>query len=213
MFLFLCEELLTDQSSILKNAYKQNIIEYSASGSSSQNINGTIQKTKPEYAFNQIEKDYDWCSNCGHSRKEHPYLILHIKNRTMNLQGYYLKSGCSNKIECCCFEGVSYCAECCLYSWSFQISNDNLTWKTIHKVEKDKEMRRGKEKTYKFSETYNAIYVRLIQDEACPGDPPCLALNKIELIGTYDGSEILPDFFDNEDDDVSIIGHISKNMP
>ena len=67
---------------------------------------------------------------------------------------------------------------------------------------------------HKFSETYATKYVRLIQDEPCPGDPPCIALNKIEIIGSVEGSNnyILEDFnLENEDDDVSIIGHISKN--
>lgn len=211
----ICENLLTESNSILKSAHKNNLIEFYASGSSSQRINGTIQKTKPEYSFDQIEKNYDWCSNCGRSKSDHPWLILGVKDRVMEISGYYLKSGCcSDRSRCCCYEEGMYCCECCLFSWSLQISNDNQTWKTIHNIEKDYEMRRCKEKTYKFTETHKARYVRLIQYESCYSEPPFIALNKIELIGRYDGSSVdepIEFINDIDDDDVSIIGHVSKN--
>lgn len=210
----ICEEILTNSNSILKNGYPHGLVKYYASGSSSQIINGTLQKTKPEYAFDQINKNYDWCSNCGHSSTDFPWLILEIKDQIMKLNGYYLKAGCcsGSSAGCCCYESASYCCYCCLFSWSLQVSNDNTAWKTVHKVEKDYDMAYCKEKTYKFSETHEARYVRLIQDESCPGDPPCIAINKIELIGTTNKGMPLEDFFsDNEEDDVSIIGHIAKN--
>ncbi|EAY07204.1 hypothetical protein TVAG_050190 [Trichomonas vaginalis G3] len=212
IFSLICENLLTPSNSIFRNAYKDKLIEVYVSGSSSQYINGSKQLTKPEYAFDQVDKVYDWCSNCGRSHDEHPWAIYSIKNRVMRIQGYYLKAGCCDDgAECCCFDNL-YCCDCCLYSWSLQISNDNTTWKTVHKVEKDSEMRRCKEKIYKFSETYTTKYVRLIQDDTCPGDPPCIALNKIELLGVLDGDNgIVFEEQENEDDDVSIIGHISKN--
>lgn len=214
MLFVICESLLTDSNSILKNAYHKGMVECSVSGSSSQYINGTIQKTKPEYAFNQMEKKYDWCSECGRKSTDHTWITLSIKNSNMRLNGYYIKAGCcgeSGSDGCCCYD-IEYCCRCCLYSWSFQISNDNVTWKTVHSVEKDMEMVYCKDKTYKFSESYNTRYIRLIQDEACPGDPPCIAINKIELIGTIDGEVSYEAHnFESEDDDVSIIGHISKN--
>lgn len=207
------ESLISDNNAILRNAYRSNIVQWSVSGSSKQRINGTLQMTKPEYAFDQVEKKYDWCSNCPSSYDEHPYIVLAVANKVMKLQGYYLKAGCcgGSIAGCCCYEEYGYCCRCCLYSWSFQISSDNRTWRTVHKIERDSEMEYCAEKTYKFSETYEAKYIRLIQDEACPGDPPCLALNKIELIGNYDGDYTADLSFDAEDDDVSIIGHISKN--
>ncbi|EAX92343.1 hypothetical protein TVAG_444790 [Trichomonas vaginalis G3] len=191
-----------------------NLVEVYTSGSSKQFINGTLQTTKPEYPINQINKKYDWCSNCGRSYSEHPYAIYTLKNKMMNINGYYLKAGCCGDIEseCCCYEDASYCCHCCLYSWSLQISNDNKTWKTIHKVEKDYDLRRCRDKTFKFSEQHTCRYVRLIQDEPCPGDPPCIGLNKIELIGSIEGiSDFVSEEIENEEDDVSIIGHISKN--
>lgn len=208
LFHLICENIVDEHNAILKRAYHENMIQYSTSGSSSQYINGSLQLTKPEYAFDQMDKSYDWCSNCGKSKTDFPWIIFHVKNHEMKLSGYYLKAGCCER-ECCCEDG-DYCCECCLFSWSLQISNDNVTWKTVHKIERDYEMRRCKDKTYKFSETYTCRYVRLIQDETCYGDPPCIALNKIELLGTY-GDDFSDDIsLDNDEEDVSIIGHISK---
>lgn len=211
MFFLICENILTESNSILRNALKQNLIECKVSGSSSQHINGTRQLTKPEYAFDQIDKPYDWCSNCVHSMKEHPYIILSIKNRRIRLNGYFLKSGCCMHDGCCCMdEGTMWC-ECCLFSWSFQISNDGMIWKTVHKVERDHDMRHCCEKTFMLNETYYTQYVRLIHDESCPGDTNCLAINKIELIGTIENSDatLFKSVIDTEDEDVSIIGRIA----
>ncbi|KAI5496351.1 galactose-binding domain-like family, partial [Trichomonas vaginalis G3] len=175
---------MTDSNSIFKNVYKQNLIETYVSGSASQYINGSIQITKPEYTYDQVEKRYDWCSNIGKTQTDYPWIIYTIKNRIINLKGYYLKSGCCDDGNtCCCYDDNEYCCFCCMYSWSLQVSNDNKTWKTVHKVEKDEEMKICKEKTYHFSETYSAKYVRLIQDEACPQERPCMAINKLELLG------------------------------
>lgn len=216
MIFLICEASLTDSNSILKRAFPQNKVEYYVSGSSMQMINGSRSLTKPQYAFDQMEKKYDWCSNCPRSYDEHPWIILGVKNQIMKLNGYFIRAGCCTDLSsdaCCCIDADYYCCECCLYSWSFQISNDNITWKTVHKVESDRDLRRCKEKTYTFSETYSAKFARLIQDKPCPGDPPCIALNKIELIGTYDDdSNLYGDGFENDEDDVSIIGHISKHV-
>lgn len=208
MNFLICESILTSSNSILKNAYPINAIEYYVSGSSYQYIEGKAQLTKPEYVFDQINKSYDWCSNCGKTLDEHPFIVLSIKNSMMNIEGYFLKSGCCDGSSCCCYESGSYCCRCCLYSWSLQISNDNSSWETIHRIEKDSSMEFCTERTYKFSKSYRTKYVRLIQDESCPGDPPCIALNKIELIGDFDNGN--PQF-DVDDEDVSIIGHISKS--
>ena len=77
-------------------------------------------------------------------------------------------------------------------------------------------MRRCNEKTYNLDGTYEAKYVRIIQNEPCPGDPPCLAINRFDLIGDlteFNQNKENEDFvsYHDDDDDVSIIGHISKN--
>lgn len=216
---FLCFSILAQSKDfdrtkgIFYKFYKDNIAVINASGSSKQKINGTKQLTKPEYAIDQIDKAYDWCSNCGRSKTDFPWITLSLKDRYIDLEGYYLRSGCCNYAGCCC-EEVGYCISCCLYSWSLQISNDGLTWTTVHNVSKDWEAEYCAERSYKFDKKYTTRYVRLIQTEACPGDPPCIALNRLDLYGEVIGGAGFPeDFvsFHDDDDDVSIIGHLSKN--
>ncbi|EAY07926.1 hypothetical protein TVAG_064740 [Trichomonas vaginalis G3] len=210
LFLSLRESI---KDGIFKKVFHENIISIDVSGSSQQDINGSMQVTKPEYSIYPWDKDYDWCSNCGKSYDEHPYISYSLKNKKLKIKGYFVRSGCCY-IGCCC-EEYGYCAKCCMYSWSLQISDDNKTWKEVHRVEKDYDMRRCREKTYNFDQEYECKYVRLIQNEACPGDPPCLAINKLDLLGDViaEGVSDKEEFvsFHDDDDDVSIIGHISKN--
>ena len=60
-----------------------------------------------------------------------------------------------------------------------------------------------------------AKYIRIIQTAPCPGEMPCMALNKIEVFGDIvadDGLDDIDDFVSfHDDDDVSIIGHLAKN--
>ena len=199
---------------IFKKVYYDKIIAVDASGSSKQYINGSHQLTQPEYAIYPWDKRYDWCSNCGKSYDEHPWITFSLNSKKIKIRGYFVRSGCCYANSCCC-EEYGYCAKCCMYSWSLQISDDNKTWKEVHHVEKDYEMRRCREKTYNFDQEYECKYVRLIQNEACPGDPPCLAINKLDLLGDViaEGVSDKEEFvsFHDDDDDVSIIGHISKN--
>ena len=206
-----CQEI----NGIFKRVYSDKIIVLDVSGSSKQYINGTKQLTKPEYAIYPWDKSYDWCSNCGRSYDEHTYITFSLTNKRFKIKGYFVRSGCCYEDGCCC-EEYRYCVRCCLFSWSLQISDDNKTWKEVHRVDRDYEMRRCKERTYDFDKEYTAKYVRLIQNEPCPGDPPCIAINKLDLLGDVigpDSNQIEEDFvsFHDDDDDVSIIGHISKN--
>ncbi|EAY21072.1 hypothetical protein TVAG_173300 [Trichomonas vaginalis G3] len=213
MFILLAISI-TESNAIFKRVHSQNKIVISASGSSKQYINGSIQLTKPEYAIDPIDKSYDWCSNCGRSSTDFPWIIFSLEKAKIKLEKYYLRAGCC--YDGCCCEDLSYCVRCCLYSWALQISNDNKTWKDVHKVDKDESMEYCAEKTYQLSETYTAKYFSIIQTEACPGEPPCLCLNKVEFFGDIiadDGIGEIDDFvsYHDDDDDVSIIGHISKN--
>lgn len=199
---------------IFEKVYHDKIIIVDASGSSRQHINGSMQLTKPEYSIYPWNKAYDWCSNCLRSYDEHPWITFSLDQRRIRLTGYFIRAGCCYYDRCCCDDGRYYCAKCCLYSWSLQISEDNKTWTSIHTIEKDDAMRRCAERTYKFEKEYTARFIRLIQNEPCPGDPPCISLNRFDLYGEITGVEpIADDFvsFHDDDDDVSIIGHISKN--
>lgn len=212
---FLCifgETKFNDKGVFAMN-HRKNIVVVEASGSSYQTINGTNQKTKPEYAIMPVDKTYDWCSNCGRSYEDFPWISFSLKQKKISFSGYFLRAGCCYGTRCCC-ENQGYCVRCCLYSWKLQISDDNKTWTDVHSVEKDWKMEYCSEKTYNLEKTYIAKFVRLIQTENCPGDPPCLAINRIELLGgTIDDSNESDDFtsFHDDDEDVSIIGHISKS--
>ncbi|EAY23363.1 hypothetical protein TVAG_070260 [Trichomonas vaginalis G3] len=204
----------TETNGIFKKVFNDKIVVIDASGSSKQFINGSIQLTKPENAIYPFDKDYDWCSNCASNYDDHPFITFSLLKKRFYFNLYYLKAGCCHD-ECCC-EDALYCVQCCLFSWSLQISADNKTWTDVHKIERDYKMRRCNEKTYTLDKSYSAKFIRLIQNEPCPGDPPCIALNKMEIFGEIsneDGSEIQEDFvsYHDDDDDVSIIGHISKN--
>lgn len=209
ILIFLLQLVKSEAKSILKIGYNDKILRYSASGSSKQRINGSRQMTKPEYAFDQVDKRYDWCSNCGVTDTDFPWITFSLENRRIRLSSYFIKAGCCYD-GCCCAE-AGYCVHCCLYSWSLQVSNDNKTWTEAHKVEKDRTLEYCAEKTFTLDKAYDAKYVRLIQTEACPGDPPCIALNKIELYGDILGDSPDDDFvsYHDDDDDISIIGHIS----
>lgn len=204
-----------DKKGIFNKVYNDKIVIIDASGSSRQYINGSKQLTKPEYAIYPWDKRYDWCSNCGHSYEEHPFIQFSLKDRKFSFNGYFIRCGCCYDDGCCCDDKYyDRCFDCCLYSWSLQISDDNKTWKTVHKIEKDNEMRYCNEKEYKLDNTYTGKYVRLIQNDACPGYPPCIAINKFDLYGDVIGVESKDEDFvsyHDDDDDVSIIGHISKN--
>lgn len=212
MFFFFAFSLCGDVDGILKKVFYDHIIEYQVSGSSSQDINGTRQITKPEYAIEPITKVYDWCSNCGKTYDEKPWIMLWLKNRQMKFNSYFIRCGCCYT-GCCC-EEYGYCVKCCMYSWSVLISDDNRTWTEVHRVDKDSDMRRCNERSYKLEKEYTARYVKIVQTQPCPGYPPCLAINRFDLLGSIikDG-ESMEDaiIFHDDDEDVSIIGHISRN--
>lgn len=199
---------------IFSKTFNDNIINIDVSGSSKQDINGSRQMTKPEYAIYPFDKRYDWCSNCFRSYDEHPWITFSLKSKKVKITGYFVRAGCCYTGCCCDDETYNYCVDCCMYSWSLQVSDDNKTWTIVHKIEQDYSMKFCKEATYNFDKAYTATYVRLIQDEACPGWPPCLAINRMELLGeVLNDDQSADDFvsFHDDDDDVSIIGHLSKS--
>lgn len=200
-----------ETNGIFKRLFDDKIVVIDASGSSKQHINGSKQMTKPEYAIYPYDKQYDWCSNCGKTYDEHPWITFSLKDKKFKINGYFIRCGCCYH-DCCC-EDYGYCIDCCLYSWSMQISEDNKTWTEVHKVERDDSMRRCNEKTYKFNKDYTTKYIRIIQNEPCPGWPPCMSINKMEIFGEILNDNNSNDYesFQDDDEDVSIIGHISKN--
>lgn len=204
---------LLEDDSIFKRVYHENTVIVSANGNSQQYINGSIQMTKPEFIIDQMDKKYDWCSKCSNIKEEKAWITFAIRNKKINLRGYYLKAACCY-LRCSCELSVIG-TRCPLYSWSLQVSSDNITFSTVHHVEKDENMLSCAERTYDFHKSYLTKFVRLIQTDVYPGEPSTIGLNKIELFGDLiddpdfeKGINFLSDY--NDDDDVSIIGHISK---
>lgn len=209
-----CVAAASDVVGVFSKHYNDKIVTIDVSGSSSQYINGTKTLTKPEYAIYPWNKKYDWCSNCDHKAyTDHPWIAFSLQHKKFKFNGYFLRCGCCYESQCCCEDDGYCCYRCCLFSWSLQISEDNKTWTDIHKIENDYDTRNCAEKTYKFDKEYTAKYIRLIQNAPCPGDPPCIVLNRFEILGEAIDDGTNDDFvsYHDDDDDVSIIGHISKN--
>lgn len=199
---------------IFSKVYDDKIIMIDVSGSSRQHINGSSVLTKPEYAIYPWNKEYDWCSNCYYQYSSHPWISFSLKGKKFKINGYFIRCGCCYT-RCCCEDEKYGCFDCCTYSWALQISDDNQTWTDAHKIEKDESMKRCNEKSYDLGKTYTAKYVRLIQLQPCPGYPPAISINRFELFGEVVSDDSLNEenfvSYHDDDEDVSIIGHISKN--
>ena len=187
--------------------------------SGSLGIRYDARTCKPTYPNQTLVSDshLDWCSNLMKSTDDYPWISYRLPNKAMKIRGFSVRNGCCDDgaIICCCDPqsgddlDFRYCCE--LYRFSLQGSNDNKTWKTIHKVETDNRFRWCELKTYEFdlSESFNIV--RFVMDEAYPGCPKCLQINQIELYGETVNSDF--DTFENEEDNeesVSIIGRVKR---
>ena len=184
------------------------------SGSMGLFINDKCVTTVPNSTLIE-DKKIDWCSNIAKKGDVDPYIAFSIKGKAMKLKGYSVRNGCCWYYCCCTDEnGVITDTNCCceLYSFSLQGSNDNITWKTIHKVEKETNFYHCLFKTYEFPETESFRFVRFVQDEEYPNCPKCIQINQIELYGTTVTSDfaLTQDEIDN-DESVSIIGKVRNN--
>ncbi|EAY02123.1 hypothetical protein TVAG_372680 [Trichomonas vaginalis G3] len=168
--------------------------------------------TKPEYSIYPWDKTYDWCSSCGKTYDDHQFISFSLREKKFKIHGYYIRVGCCNE-GCCCEDNYYSCIDCCLYSWALQISNDNQTWQNLHIVEKEQNMRKCKDRSYDFDKEYITKYIRFEQTQPCPGYPSCLSINRIEFYGEVVSEDSTNEdvFSQNEEDDVSIIGHFSKS--
>ena len=202
------------RDALLSNA-KATDIEVSASGSIGIYKSGKCVKTNPNETLNSNER-LDWCSNLvpANDAKEKPWIMYSIKNKAMKLNGYAVRNGCCWETCCCIDDGKTvedvYCC-CRLYSFSLLGSNDNRTWKTLHKIEKDPKFKICQFKSYEISTTESFKYIRFVADEPWPNCPFCIQINQIELYGESLNS--ISAFSSNADDDdetVSIIGKLNN---
>ena len=185
-----------------------------ASGSiGCRNSDGKCKQTFPNQTI-VGDPNWDWCSNIGKSKDDHPWVSYRFPSKAMKIRGYSVRNGCCF-YHCCCDPETDedFDLGCCcrLYSFSLQGSNNNKTWKTLHKVESDRDFYECQVKTYEFDLSEPFFYVRFVLDSPWPGCVKCLQLNQIELYGetihtnddSYEGEE------DNEES-VSIIGKVKK---
>ena len=99
-----------------------------------------------------------------------------------------------------------------MYSYSLQASNDNKTWKVLHRVEKDAKFDICQAKTFELKEkSVPFTYFRFTLEEEYPGFNKCMQINQIELYGETIISQFTS-YDDNseEDESISIIGRVKK---
>ena len=160
------------------------------------------------------EKKFDWCSVIPKDPQTKPWISYSYNNKAMKIHGFSVRNGCCFYYCCCEYEsGQVYDYDCCcrLYSFSLQGSNDNITWKTIHSVEKENTFYRCEYKTYEFPTTQPFSILRLVLDEPRPGYQNCMQINQIEFYGELvDSFSSFSSFEDDNEESVSIIGKIKK---
>ena len=201
---------------ILKNENKE-LINIETSGSLGYYQNGKCRKTHGNATIISDE-NIEWCSNIAKNKNDlsqNPWIQYSIKGKQMKITKYSVRNGCCNYVCCCDEENgkiTDYDCCCTLYSYSLQGSNDNRTWKVLHKVEKDKYFYYCGSKTFDLPQkTEPFTYFRFVQDEEWPGAPKCMQINQIEFYGETVNSGI-SQYNDGSDDDesISIIGRIRK---
>ena len=192
-------------------------VHVESSGSLGYYYDGKCHATFPNSTLKADER-LDWCSNVAKKESGGPWITYSLKNKKMKLTGYSLRNGCCRYTDCCCIDdntfideaSIGYCC-CRLYSYEIQGSNDNRTWKTIHKVDEKNDFYYCKFETFEFQETEAFQYVRLTQTKEFPGCPFCMAINEIDFYGeTTDSYGLYDDIADN-DESVSIIGKIKRD--
>ena len=134
----------------------------------------------------------------------------------MKISRYSIRNGCCHYWRCCDEnDRIIYDSNCCcyLYSFSLQASNDNFTWKVLHKVEKDNDFDIFQTKTFELEEISQPYkYLRFVVDEEYPNCYKYMQINQIEFYGENVFNEYVP-YSENTDDDesISIIGRVNKN--
>lgn len=200
------------KDALLSSIGSQNEIVVESSGSIGMRVKGKCVMTHPNDTLS-VDENHDWCSNIAISREtiNNPWISFTFKNKLMELTGYSFRNGCCRH-ACCCFDDSSYFYDCCCYMYSFELqgSNDNITWKTIHKVEKEKGIRYCENKVYEFPKTGALKYVRFVQTEEYPGCKKCMQINQLELYGVKLANGKFQDY-DGEDESVSIIGKVRSS--
>ena len=209
IFLLAFIDFPNKENAILEKAIKgKNKISVESSGSLGLFYSEKCHKTHPNYTLDDNSK-YDWCSNIATIGEPNPWIMYSIENTKMKLSGYSMRTGCCIYPCCCDDDDVidSFCC-CSIYSFSLQVSNDNTTWKVLHKVEKDDTVIYCQTKTYDVQSSDYYKYVRLVHDETKPGCENCMVVNQLELYGETTNNAQFDKDSEEEEESVSIIGKI-----
>ena len=214
-FLFIEFTALSNRSdAIISKYYKENIINVASSGSIGQYYEDKCHQTYPNQTIFEGDDPKDWCSNIAKDKNNPPWIEYSLNGKTMEVSGYSFRTGCCY-FGCCCMSNGDYVTGCCCdpYVFSLQGSNDNKTWKVIHKVEKEKYTRHCDVKEYSFKQTERFRFIRFVQDEPYPGCEHCMAINKFEIYGNVFSSGYFNEDIgaDETDESVSIIGRVEKS--
>ena len=210
MFLTLSFVAFPDQSDALLNKSKARP-NIEASGSIGLYYLDQCHQTHPNQTLIEDRKQ-DWCSNIAEGNDK-PWIQYSFPNKAMKLHSYAIRNGCCY-FDCCCLNGeiipMKYGCCCQLYSFSLIGSNDNQTWKILHKVEKgDDYIHWCQFKTYPIELKESFKFIRFVADEERPGCPRCLQINQIELYGQlFDSYESFED--EDTDESISIIGKVKQ---
>ena len=200
------------ENAIFAQTSSADSLSIESSGSMGYFYNHKCQITTPNLTLTNDEKQ-EWCSSIAKNKGDKNWISYSFKNKGIKLTGYSVRNGCCY-YSCCCTDDsnfVDYDCCCRLYSFSLQGSNDNKTWKIIHKVEKKNDFYFCKYETYEFHETESFRYVRFVQDEPYPGCIFCMAINQIEFYGkTANGVGSDADYEYDSDESVSIIGKVRR---
>lgn len=196
---------------LAKSVASKEKINIESSGSYGLFYNGKCQRTYPNETVN-FNREIDWCSNIGKDKNDKPWISFNLENKVMKITGYAVRNGCCS--YCCCSLETGSDEYCCcrLYSYSLLGSNDNKTWKVLHRVENDTSFYYCLYKTFEVENNEKFAFIRFTLDEQWHGCPFCFQINQIELYG--EASPRDQQFINGEDDNeesVSIIGKIKRD--
>ena len=202
------------KDAIFETLYKNNEVISFSSGSIGFYKKGKCHLTSPNMTIGNDDDSFDWCSNIAkpENGEKMPWIAYRVKNKRIRASGYAIRSGCC-RYECCCLSDSyyvnSYCC-CALSSYSLQASDDNVTWRTIHKVENEVNFYTCTNRVFEFDKVEEFTFVRFTLDKPYKRCPNCFALNRFEVFGETIKS-YQSENEDENDESVSIIGKINKN--
>ena len=183
MFCFLIFFSFSYQPGVLAKLYKTGNINITSSGAVPIWFDEDWHATSAQFAVDPSKAGknglkYDWCTKCNKTAEDKQFIILDFIDKFVRIESYYIRNGCVPN-SCYCNEN-----QCCgLQSWELQGSVDDVTWNTLHTVNKanlslceEREFEIGSKKgVYR--------YVKLVQLAATDGCWSCFSINNIEING------------------------------